>query len=395
MTNKQRFMTAVRGGMPDMVPVSPLIHNRYAYAVLGRTGLEAMFRVHQMIGSIHHRGNGWVGVRIALPDGYREETIEIARDADGRTTLQTLWHTPYGTLRSREVWGAIPHDPHVGKTIEYCIKGEDDWRLYRRVLEDRLAGIGEQTWEDYDRVARIFGEEAVAAVNLPTPFVNMMMQRGMQQILTDLYDCPALLDSVLDLERQIARKQLAAFIASPCEIGFQDICWATGADMGPKLFQRWCLPDVGMAAGLTRVVGAPRRPARATPGGTARRSGDAGGGPKLVGLYTLGKLRELMPMLADAGVHFVETFEQNQGDLSLAEAKRLYGKRLCVMGNFDPTILAFGTVEQARAETMRCLREGMEGGGYVLITGDEVPANAKLDNLKAMVETAAEHGQYQ
>ena len=372
MTPKQRFMTAVRGGTPDMVPVSPLIHNRYAYAVLGRTGLEAMFQVHRMIGSIHHRGNGWVGVRIHMPDGYREQTAELARNPDGRTTRETMWHTPYGALRSREVWGAIPHDPQVGKTIEYHIKGEDDWRLYRRVLEDRLAGIGELTWEDYERVARMFGEDAVAAVNLPTPFVNMMMQRGMQQILTDLYDCPALLDSILDLERQIARKQLQAFIASPCEIGFQDICWATGAGMGPKLFQRWCLPEVAMAAEM----------ARAAPG-------------KLVGLYTLGRIRDLMPMFADAGVHFVETFEQNQGDISLAEAKRLYGKRMCIMGNFDPTILAFGSVAQARAETLRCLREGMEGGGYVLITGDEVPADTKLDNLKVMVETVEAHGRYQ
>jgi uroporphyrinogen-III decarboxylase len=36
----------------------------------------------------------------------------------------------------------------------------------------------------------------------------------------------------------------------------------------------------------------------------------------------------------------------------------------------------------------------MEGGGYVLVTGDEVPADAKLENLKAMVETVQEHGVY-
>jgi len=111
-------------------------------------------------------------------------------------------------------------------------------------------------------------------------------------------------------------------------------------------------------------------------------------------LYTLGRIRELMPMFADAGVHFVETFEPNQGDISLAEAKRLYGKRMCLMGNFDSMILAFGTVEEARREARRCLREGMEGGGYVLITGDEVPADTKMDNLKAMVETVEKHGRY-
>ena len=64
------------------------------------------------------------------------------------------------------------------------------------------------------------------------------------------------------------------------------------------------------------------------------------------------------------------------------------------MGNFDCVTLARGTVREAREEARRCLREGMEGGAYVLVTADEVPADAKLENLKAMVETVEEHGQY-
>ncbi len=64
------------------------------------------------------------------------------------------------------------------------------------------------------------------------------------------------------------------------------------------------------------------------------------------------------------------------------------------MGNFDCVILAFGTVEDARKETLRCLNEGMEGGGYVMVTGDEVPADAKIENLRAMVETVEEFGRY-
>jgi len=36
----------------------------------------------------------------------------------------------------------------------------------------------------------------------------------------------------------------------------------------------------------------------------------------------------------------------------------------------------------------------MSSGGYVLVTGDEVPANAKLENLKAIVETVEKYGRY-
>jgi uroporphyrinogen-III decarboxylase len=101
-----------------------------------------------------------------------------------------------------------------------------------------------------------------------------------------------------------------------------------------------------------------------------------------------------MPMFADAGVNFVSTFEPNEGDMTLAEAKQKYGKKTAIFGNYNCLVLAFGTVEEAQQEARRCLDEAMEGGGYIMVTADEVPADAKWDNLKAMVETVAEYGVY-
>ena len=113
-----------------------------------------------------------------------------------------------------------------------------------------------------------------------------------------------------------------------------------------------------------------------------------------VGYYTLGRIRRYMPALVETGIDFIETFEPNQGDISLAEAKKLYGDKVCLMGNFDCLVLARGTVEDAKAEARRCLREGMEGGGYVMATADEVPADAQWDNLKAMSDVCLEEGIY-
>ena len=115
---------------------------------------------------------------------------------------------------------------------------------------------------------------------------------------------------------------------------------------------------------------------------------------KCIGFYTLGRIRSLLPIMVEARPDYIETFEPNEGDLTLAEAKRLYGERVCLMGNFDCVILARGTRQQAFEEARRCLREGMEGGGYVLVTGDEVPADAKWENLEAMVEAVEQYGLY-
>ena len=188
----------------------------------------------------------------------------------------------------------------------------------------------------------------------------------------DLVDHADLMDELFEVERRIMEKNVEAFVASPTEVAWLDICWATGANMGPGMFERWVLPEIQLTAEMVRKV--PH---------------------KFIGLYTLGRIRELLPMMVEARPHFIETFEPNEGDISLREAKRLYGDRICIMGNFDCVVLAYGTEQQAREEARRCLREAMQGGGYIMVTGDEVPADAKWENLRAMVEVCEQEGRYE
>ncbi len=156
-------------------------------------------------------------------------------------------------------------------------------------------------------------------------------------------------------------------LMSPSEVAWYDICWATGMNLGPKLFDQWLGDELTRMCALVRD----------RPG-------------KFISLYTLGRMRDIMPTLMNARPHMIATFEPNEGDLSLREAKELYGDEVCVMGNFDSVILAHGSVEEARAEAKRCLDEAMEGGAYIMGTSDEVPADTKYENLKAMVEVVEE-----
>ena len=371
MTKKERFLAAVRREVPDVVPVAPLIHGRFAHKMLGRADWKAVFEVHQMIGSIHFRGPLWVSVEWALPDGWGWEEHVVERHPDGRVVTEIIIRTPTRTMVGKHVSGMIPHDPLVGKTVEYPVKSPEDWRAWIALQEQRLANFKGPRFDMLLEAIEVMGEDGVPSVGLGPAFTMAGAARGMQDLLTDFYDYPDLMEAVLEVGRQVMEKHVEAFLASPAEVAWLDICWATGAQLGPKNFERWALPDVVRAMELVKQV--PN---------------------KYLGLYTLGKIRDLLPMLVDTGVHFIETFEPNEGDITLAEAKAKYGDRICIMGNFDCVILAYGDIEDARRETLRCLREGMEGGGYVLVTGDEVPADAKLENLRVMVETVEEYGRY-
>jgi len=372
MTKRERFIAAVRGDIPDLVPVAPLIHGRYAHAVTGRSDWRAVFEVHQMLGSVAFRGPIGVGMKTdALPEGWSVERRAPEQLEDGRTVCEEVIRTPTGALVSRDVWGMIPGDPLVSKRVEYPVKSPGDWQIICSLWEQVLTCCRGPDTGEVEEANSVMGQEGVPSVGLGCAFARLGAVRGMQEMILDLKDEPRGVLRAFELAEEMTRLEVEAFLVSASEVAWMDICWATGANLGARTFERWVMGDVRRAAARVRQV----------PG-------------KYLGVYTLGRIRELLPMLADAGIHFVETFEPNQGDITLAEAKRLYGNRVCVMGNFNCLVLSFGSVADAQREALRCLREGMAGGGYVMVTADEVPADAKSDNLRAMVETVEKHGRY-
>jgi len=367
MSKKERFLTAVQLGVPDMVPVAPLIHNRFAYRVLGCTGWRPVFEVHRMIGSIHFRGPLSVGWDVEWDSGYGEGSFLLHR-AGRRTVHQHIIKTPIGTLSSKTVSGMIPHDPMVSKTVEYFIKTPEDYRIYKAYLEELLRRA-RPNFVDVEEAVELMGEEGMPNIGLSSAFNQLGDARGMYHFLGDLYRMPEMIRNVMESLHLVKEKQVEAFLDSLSEVLYYDVCWAF--DMSPRHFREWVLPE------LKRVVRQVRRVEN-----------------KYIGFYFLGKMKAIMPRIMESRPHYVETFETLGGDLSLREAKKLYGKEVCIMGNYDPVTLAHGTPEEARREALRCLEEGMDGGGYVMVTGDEVPGDTRMENLKIMVKTVEEHGRY-
>ena len=117
---------------------------------------------------------------------------------------------------------------------------------------------------------------------------------------------------------------------------------------------------------------------------------------KLIGFHSTGKVRDTLPIVMEARPHFLLRFESPRfgGDISLGEAKDLYGDRVCLMGGYDPHIYLEGDMDAVRQEAIRCIDEAAAGGGYVLDNTDAVPPGTRMEVVRAMVETARAHGKY-
>jgi uroporphyrinogen-III decarboxylase len=366
MNKRERFLTAVRREVPDIVPVSPLIHDRFAYTVLRRTGWRAVFQVHQMVGSIYFRGPTGKGWRVEWSEGF--STSAFTKREDGKTLIEHWIKTPTSALRQIDMVGFNPQDPVASRTIEYFIKNESAYEIYKAYVEEWIRRA-KPDFTELVAAVETMGNEGVAQDSIGSAFSELVSIRGVRGAYMDLYVRPKTVEDVLKILWEKKEKEVEAFLDSPSEVLYYDVWGAF--ELSPKQFERFVLPELKTATELVRKVDG-----------------------KYIGFYMVGKgLRKQLPMVVETRPHFIEPFELQSG-VSLREAKRLYGDKVCIMGNFDPVILAFGNLEDVKKETIRCLEEGMENGGYVLVTGDEVPANAKLENLITIVRTVEEYGKH-
>ncbi len=371
MTKRENFLAAISGQTPERVPVSPTIHWRFANALLGRYHWKDVIEAHRVIGSTpSHR----LCVSIGPNSDYDERwgmASRIIKQQGTETVYERTIQNRKGELKTVQSIGFDSADPTLGFCKEYFVKEPKDWDVIEAYWEDELENAGMPEHEEIDEAREIIGDDGVAGTINNSTYARLSLMRGMEGLLYDLFDMPDRMHALMDLAWQYRQREIRSFLESKADIFTYDICWATGANISPEMFREWVYPDICRACEMIRKV----------PG-------------KYVGFYTLGRIRAYLDMMVDANPHYLATFEQDEGDITLGEARQKLGNKICLIGNFGPLVLQDGTLEDARTEARRCLEEGMDGGAYVMGKGDEVPPTAKVDNLKAMVEIAEKYGKY-
>jgi uroporphyrinogen decarboxylase len=77
-----------------------------------------------------------------------------------------------------------------------------------------------------------------------------------------------------------------------------------------------------------------------------------------------------------------------------AELKEKYGRQTTLIGHISPTWIISATEDEVREACKEQIDLYKDGGGYILATGCEYPANADLRNAEVMVEMAETYGRY-
>lgn len=148
-----------------------------------------------------------------------------------------------------------------------------------------------------------------------------------------------------------------------------DYCFNTGPFLSPDRFGEFVTPYL---AKLTR-------------------------GYRDMGFYTIkhtdGNVMPIIDQLIQTNPHALHSLDPQAG-VDMAEVKRLYGDRVCLIGNVDCGLLDTGTDEEVIASARYALKHGMPGGGYIFSTSNCIYTGMRLSRYELMLDVWRKEGSY-
>ncbi len=373
MTSKERMLTAMRHGTPDVVPVSPDISNMVpcrlsgkpfwdiyyhndpplwrAYADAARFfGMDA-WQIHGTL-NYHYVGAQW---------SFENEVIARTDDS---FTVRVTCHTPAGDIWQETTYYA--DNPPV--VTSNWIK---DLKADLPKIRYTLPHIGGYDAAPLREQMEYVGDSGVVSGCLSLPGIHdsvFWFDGGAEAAVYAEADYPDEFAELIALQSDYYLRMAEMWIDARPDF------FMIGASglftlQSPDQFRRYSLPVLAKMTRMAKEAGLPSF------------------------LHSCGRQRQMLQTLADeTDLDVVNPLEvAPMGDCDLAEVRSAFGNRFCLMGNIHTTdVMLFGTPEKVREECVRAI-DAAGPGAFILSTGDQCGRDTPYENVRAMVSAAREY----
>jgi len=116
-----------------------------------------------------------------------------------------------------------------------------------------------------------------------------------------------------------------------------------------------------------------------------------------LGFYTIkhtdGNIMPIIDQLVQANPHGLHSLDPQAG-VDILQVKRLYGNRVCLIGNVNCALLQTGTDQQVVESARYALHSGMPGAGYIFSTSNCVYTGMPLERYQLMLSVWEKEGNY-
>jgi hypothetical protein len=360
-TRLARILKSVALERPDRTPVVLEYSGFAAYVTDTQmaeflrspaTTLETMIRAFGMVGDADaiNYGSFWPyglcydymskvsvpGVDLPDDDMWQVVESELMNRDDYNTILDQGWPEYFKTFLKQRIFHEVP----------------DDYLPPRRKSPD-----AQKAW-------RREGVPVLSGGDVTTPYELLCGSRSLMEFSMDLFDIP---EKVVAAMEAMVPHLAGKAIRNAGERGYP-LVWVGGwqaapSMLSPKMWRQFVWPY------FSRLV---------------REVVDAG----LIALLHLDSnwTRELECFRELPKGRCIMALD---GETDIFKAKELLGDHMCIMGDVPASMLFLDTPDNVYAYCTRLIRElGPEG--FILQSGCDIPANAKLENVQAMVAAAVD-----
>lgn len=269
----------------------------------------------------------------------------------------------------KDKWGVTRI--YTGEAIAYPIEGvihsEEDLKSYIPPDPNAQDALGLFP----ELVKKFKGKKAIIWENRDV-FSNPRYLRGTENLLLDFYSNPnfahEMIQMALSYEIEFVRRAIKAG-AEIVMLG-DDYAYNSGPMISPKHFKEFLLP------GLKKMVSVVH---------------DAGA---YCVKHTDGNIMKIIDMIVETGIDGLNPIDPIAG-MDIAEVKKKYGDRICIIGNIDcGELLTTGNQQQVIEAVKECISKASKGGGHIMSSSNSIHSGVKPENFIALIEATRRYGKY-
>lgn len=383
MTAEQRFQTVVELGVPDRVPVAPMIyyfaafyanisvHELWSDPAKYRYAIEKCFRelgpwdIYYPINPVNPAAYVFI-----LPMKIKYPGIDLPPDNICQVIEEEIMGADeYGRFANSRIPTSYLKYLNFMLTLACRVQREpmSGFRAKLRILSKLLAQI--RAWREEFPRWQAQGVSIQHGLCAEAPLDTFSMSRGVVDFSYDLMERPelpaeaalALSDGFVNLSHDFTKRTGVPRVLVFCHRTSNDF-------MSPDHFKKYALPS------LTRIVN---------------------------GLVSRG----ITPLLHCDGdwkknLEYLHEFPKGKvvlqfdGRTDIFQAKEIIGDHCCLFGDVPAAMLAFGDKDEVSDYCRKLIEVAGKDGGFIMASGCEIPPNARPENVKAMIESVTRFGYY-
>jgi len=284
--------------------------------------------------------------------------------------------------------GGVTKDSAISKVIEEIVledddaadaQGDDAWSLeYHSFIKNRADFeafpwdvLAELNYDKFDEVKPYLPEGMKVIAVSGKVFTLTWMLMGFNHFAISLIDDKALVADVFNKVAQIQYQSLTEVLSME-HIGavwtVDDIAMGNGPMIMPEIYHEFVFPCYKKMADMCHAS------------------------DRIFGMHTDGDITSLMGDLIGLGIDVLHPIDPTCMDMH--RVKKEFGDKICLAGNVSNEMLQNAEPGDIAARVKELLRDIAPGGGYLLSAGNSVPAWAKYENYKTMIDTGLEYGRY-